>query len=311
MQAPAKAVSLPPMSHRPRRAGRAFALAAACHAAVLGPVGWPSPALAQPPGKSASAALVQRGSALFEDQQYEESIQTLSAALVRPGATDAEKIEIYRLLAYNFIILKRADEADAAVRGVLGLDENFTLPPTESPRFRDFFAATRRKWVEEGKPGGKAAGPAAVVDKPIKMTHASPAEMPAGATIRLSGAVEDPDARVRAVQLAYRTGAKGKFVTVAGSYTLGEFHANIPGVAVKPPLVEYYVSAVDKGGLPLASRGDAALPLRIVVQREGGALTSPFLWVPVALAVVAGAATGVYFLTRNKAQATVMVGVHE
>ena len=57
----------------------------------------------------------------------------------------AEKIEIYRLLAYNFIILKRTDEADAAVRGVLVLDENFTLPPTESPRFRDFFAADARR----------------------------------------------------------------------------------------------------------------------------------------------------------------------
>jgi hypothetical protein len=301
------------MSPRPRRAGLAagLALAAACHVAVLGPAGVAFAQPPPPPGKSATTALIQRGSALFDDQAYEESIQTLSAALVRPGATDVEKLEIYRLLAYNFIILKRADEADSAVRGVLVLNEGFALPPTESPRFRDFFAATRHKWIEEGKPG-KAAGPVTVVEKPIKMLHSSPAEVPAHVTVKLTGTIEDPDSRVRAVQLAYRTGTKGKFVTVAASYTLGEFRTNIPGLSVRPPLVEYYVSAIDKGGLPLASRGDAGAPLRIIVPREAGVIGSPFFWVPVGLAVIGGAAAGVYFLTRGKgSQATIMVGVHE
>src|SRR6478609_2380046 len=89
-----------------------------------------APASAQP---KATTTLIQRGGTLFEDQQYEESIQTLSAALVRPGSSEAEKIETYRLLAYNYIILKRTEEADAAVRGVLVLNETFSLPPTESP----------------------------------------------------------------------------------------------------------------------------------------------------------------------------------
>jgi hypothetical protein len=293
---------------------RARALALALAAAV-GAGAPPGVALGQPPakapstGKSPTTVLILRGSALFDDQQYEESIQTLSAALVRPGATDVEKIEVYRLLAYNFIILKRNEEADAAVRGVLVLNESFSLPPTESPRFRDFFANTKKKWLDEGKPG-KAAGPVAA-DKPIKMAHISPAEVPSGTTIKLSGTIEDPDSRVRGVQLAWRTGAKGKFVTAAASYTLGEFRTNIPGLAVKPPLIEYYVTAIDKGGLPLASRGDAANPLRIVVPREGGAASSPALWVPLGLALAAGAAVGVYFLVRRTPQATVMVGVHE
>ncbi len=299
-----------PMMIRPWRA-----LALAALVTVGGTVGVTAgglgggEALAQPPGRSPTTVLIQRGSALFDDQQYEESIQTLSAALVRPGATEVEKVEVLRLLAYNFIILKRTDEADAAVRGILVLNEGFTLPPTESPRFRDFFGATRTKWIQEGKPG-KAAGPAPV-EKPIKMIHTSPAEAPAGATFKLSGTIEDPDNRVRAVQLAYRTGAKGKFITVAASYTLGEFRSSIPGLAVKPPLIEYYVSAVDKGGLPLASRGDAANPLRVVVPREGGVFASPAFWVPVGLAAIAGAAVGVYFLARPHATSTVMVGVHE
>lgn len=289
-----------------------IALVAACHAAVLGgPIGV---ATAQPPpagGKSVTTSLIQRGAALFDDQQYEESIQTLSAALVRPGASDKEKIETYRLLAYNFIILKRAEEADAAARGIFVLDEGFSLPPTESPRFRDFFTAAKHKWTEEGKPGKAASGAAPAAEKPIRMAHSSPAEVPANREIKLTGSIEDPDARVRGVQLAYRTGTKGKFVTVSAAYTLGEFRATIPTAAVKPPLIEYYLTAVDKGGLPLVSRGDAATPLRAIVPREGGALTSPALWVPVGVAVVGGAIATAILLSRSKSTSMIMVGVHE
>ena len=307
----------------PHRPGPAFRLAAritlvaACHAAVLGgPLAGAGvgerTALAQPPkGKSTTTTLIQRGSALFDDQAYEESIQTLSAALVRPGASEAEKIEVYRLLAYNFIILKRPDEADASVRGILVVDESFSLPPTESPRFRDFFAAAKRKWVEEGKPGKAAVGNAPALEKTIKMTHSSPPEIPAGSSVKLTGTLDDPDGRVRGVQLAYRTGASGKFLTVAATYTLGEFRATLPGTAVKPPLIEYYLTATDKGGLPLISRGDAATPLRIVVPNEGGAVRSPFLWVPVGLTVAGGAVLAAFFLTRSKGGSTVTVGVRE
>jgi hypothetical protein len=292
----------------PRRLAATTALVAACHAAVIaGPAG---AALAQTTGKSAVVTLIQKGSALFDDQAYEESIQTLSAALVRPGTSDREKIEVYRLLAYNFIILKRADEADAAVRGILVLDEKFSLPPTESPRFRDFFAATTKKWLAEGKPGKVVAGPA-VVEKPIKMVHASPAQVPANASVKLGGSVEDPDNRVRGVQLGYRTGTSGKFITLAATYTLGEFHTQIPALAVKPPLIEYYLSAVDKGGLPVASRGDAGTPLRIVVPKEGGVLTSPAFWVPVGVVIVGGAIATAILLTRSKSTSMVTVGVHE
>jgi hypothetical protein len=291
-----------------RAATLRVALAAACHAAILG--GPAGAALAQG-GKSATTTLIQRGSALFDDQAYEESIQTLSAALVRPGAGDKERIEIYRLLAYNFITLKRADEADAAVRGIFVLDESFSLPPTESPRFRDFFAAAKKKWIEEGKPGKTTAGAAPVAEKPVKMAHASPAQTPAGKEIKLSGSIEDPDARVRGVQVAYRTGTTGKFVTVSATYTLGEFRATIPPGGVKPPLVEYYITGVDKGGLPVTSRGDAAAPLRVVVPKEGGVASSPALWVPLGLAVVGGAVATAILLTRSKGTSMVTVGVRE
>ena len=288
------------------RASRWMGLCVALHTAV------PAAAFAQGPGggaKATTVSLIQRGAGLFEDQAYEESIQALSAALVRPGASDKEKVETYRLLAYNFIILKRTEEADASVRGILVLDESFSLPPSESPRFRDFFTATKDKWIAEGKPGKVVAG--APVEKPISMAHSSPPEGKAGQSIRLSGTIDDPDGRVRGVQIAYRTGTKGRFITAPATYTLGAFAAVIPAAAVKPPLVEYYLQAIDKGGLPLAARGDSDAPLRVVVP-GGGVLTSPFFWVPVGVVVVGGAIATAILVTRGKTStSTVTVGVRE
>jgi hypothetical protein len=293
---------------------RGAILAGVASVAALPSVMAPSVAQAQAQ-KAGVTTLVQRAAELFDDQQYEESIQTLSAALLRPNSSTKEKTEIYRLLAYNYITLKRAEEADAAVRGLYVLDETFTLPAKESPRFRDFFEATKKKWIEEGKPGKtvSSGGGTTTADEAIKITHSSPAQADPGTTIKLSGSIDDPNGRVRGVQLAYRSGAKGKFVIVAGTYTLGKFNTQIPGKDVKPPLMEYYLEAVDNGGLPIASRGDAAAPLRVVVAepQNDSVFKSAAFWVPVGIVTV-GVAVGVpvgVFLLSQKGTATVKVGV--
>lgn len=295
-----------------RRRPRWFAplvIAAVCHAGALAAL--PEPAFAQSGGKSVTT-LIQRGAELFDDQAYEESIQTLTAALVRPGTSKQDKIEIYRLLAYNYITLRRNDEADAAVRGLLVIDESYHLAPTESPRFRDFFSATRKKWEEEGKPGRVDENKPVAVEKPVKIAHSSPAQVEPNTTIKLSATVADPGARVGSVQLAYRTGAKGKYVTVTGTYAAGTFRAQIPSAAVKPPLVEYYLLATDKDGLPLASRGDADTPLRIAVpEPSGGVLSSPWFWVPVGVLVVGGAVATTIFFTQKRDTAAVSIRVTE
>lgn len=289
-----------------------LALIAATHAALLVVV--PQRAIAQSTAKDPKSnvtSLIQRGSDLFDDAQYEESIQTLSAALLRPGSTKQEKIEIYRLLAYNYIVLKRSDEADAAVRGLLVLDETYTLASSESPRFRDFFKATREKWEAEGKPGREK--PDASAEKPIHILHQSPAQVAPGTTIKLTGRVEDPDGRVRAMTLAFRSSGEDKFVLANATYTLGEFSAEIPKSTVKPPFVEYYLQAVDKGGLPLTTRGDAATPLRVVVpapEKKGGVFSSPAFWVPVSLLVVGGGVAATYFLLQQRSS-TVTISVRE
>src|SRR5580658_7662034 len=68
--------TLSAMHVRTARRFAPLALAGALHSVTL-------PALAQPAPKD----LIQRGHELFDDQRYEESIQTLSGALVRPSNT--------------------------------------------------------------------------------------------------------------------------------------------------------------------------------------------------------------------------------
>jgi hypothetical protein len=90
-----------------------------------------------------------------------------------------------------------------------------------------------------------------------------------------------------------------------------KFSVDLPAEAVEPPLVEYYIEALDKKGLPLATRGDAAGPLRIAVPEGGGVLTSPWFWIPVSVAVIAAVVIPVVIVSTASSDAVVRVNVFE
>lgn len=238
-----------------RRYAAPVALAAAMHTCFVGT------AFAQPKQQD----LISRGRSLFEDQQYEESIQTLSAAILRPNLAKEQKIEVLRLMALNYITLNRKDEAESAVRGLLAIEQTYELPRGESPRFRDFFATARKKWEADGKPGLVTADAPATQLVPVNIGHTSPSQTSPNTDIPLTIKMDDPQGRVYDVKLFYRTGSKGKFLELATPIDAGSGKATIPHAAVKPPLVEYYFQGFDKGGLPIIARGDAAAPLRVAV----------------------------------------------
>jgi hypothetical protein len=250
-----------------------------------------TPSLAQK--KATVATLIKKGQTFFDEQRYDESIQTLSAALLRPGIAKQEKVQVYTLLAYNYIVLNRNEEADGAVRGLLVLDPEYKLPETESPRFRDFFEKVRKEWNDEGRPGFEPGGELQVSPSKAKIVHAAPDSVDDGASVALSGSVEDPDQKVSELKLFYRKSSKDKYTNVAVTVTEGKFSAQIPGASVSPPLVEYYIEARDTGGLPVATRGDADNPLRIAVTGDAGVAGSPALWVPLAIGVAAAIAVTV------------------
>jgi hypothetical protein len=278
------------MSFWPRRLFALLTLVVAVHGAVLTTV---VPAFAQ----RAQQDLIQRGRALFDDQQYEESIQSLSAALVRPNNTKAQKLEIYRLLALNYITLNRKDEAESAVRGLLALQPDYALPASESPRFRDFFASMKQKWEAEGRPGlvTETAAPAA----PVSMTHTSPATAKRRVQLDLTANLIDPQHRVVSVKLFYRHGSQGKFDEVEAEVEGDQVRASIPPTAVVPTVVEYYFQGVDKGSLPIVSRGDAEAPLRVAVPDASAGWILPVAIAGGVVVAAAGIITGVLLFGKS------------
>lgn len=226
------------------------------------------PALAQSRTRSQSD-LIDRGKQLFEDQRYEESIQVLSGALVRPNSGKREKVEMYRLLALDHITLGDNEEAESFVRALLAIEPSYELPAQESPRFLDFFAKVRTKWEAEGRPGLVTEENA---PRPVRMRHVSPPEASPESALVLTAQIDDPDRRVASVKLFFRGGSTGKFAEETTPYDASQGAARgiLPRRAVRPPFVAYYLLANDKNGVPLASSGDADAPLRIPVQEESG-----------------------------------------
>jgi len=265
-----------------------------------------------PAKRSTVASVIQKGRDMYEDQRYEESIQALSGVVVRADATKDEKILAYQLLAFNNIVLGKNEEADAFSRAVFVLDESFELPSSESPKFREFFEKSKKAWEAEGKPGKVEDGAAPSETKRVIVKHASPAQGESGTAIKIEGTIEDPQVAVESVSIFYRSGAKGKFVEKSLAHSMGAFRGEIPSAIVTPPLVEYYVLAVDKSGLPLASRGDADSPLRVVVpEGSTSVVESPWFWIPIGAVVVTGVVLGAVLGTQLGSESTVTVNVRE
>jgi hypothetical protein len=256
---------------------------------------------------SGASALIKKGADMFEEQRYEESIQTLSAVVVRKDIPKAQRIRALQLMAYNHIVLGNLDQARGVVWSVYAEDEDYVLGEGESPRFREFFEKSKQEWIEAGRPG-KAVAEAGVR---VKIKHAPPSESEPGVAIALKGVVEDPDAVVSRLQIFYRTGSSGKFVSKPVKFAMRKFKVTIPSSVVEAPLVEYYLQAVDRQGVPVATRGDAEAPLRVSVVEDTSVVESPWFWLPVGVVVVAAVVIPVVVVTTSSSESTVSVNVFE
>lgn len=265
------------------------------------------------PKRSSVASIIQKARDMYEDQRYEESIQTLSGVVVRADASREERLEAHKLLAFNNIALGKNEEADSFVRAIYVLDETFELPKTESPKFRDFFDKSKKQWETDGKPGKSASGEPSADKKPVLIKHNAAAQIESGAVLKIEGTIEDPDVAVETVDLFYRSGTTGKFTKKPLAYSMGAFRGEIPAAIVTPPLVEYYVLALAKGGLPLASRGDADSPLRVLVPEESkSVIESPWFWIPIGAVVVTGVVLGAVLGTQlGGSESTVKINVRQ
>jgi tetratricopeptide (TPR) repeat protein len=255
------------------------------------------PAWAQEPADADAAPLLAEGRRQFEELRLEEALQTLSAAVLRRTSNDADRAEIYRLLAYTYHALGREPEAAGAYLRLLPLQPDFSPGSEVAPRTRAFFERVRGRWEAEGRPGQPPP-------PPVTLRHRSPAQVPPGEDVELEVSVEGEGAlRVASIQLAYRQGTDAVFRRVDTDLAdTDRFVAGIPGDDVRPPLVEYYFEALDDRGLPIAAAGDIAAPNRFAVpaaEGGGGVLGQWWFWTIVGVVVVGGVAAGVGIAAAN------------
>jgi tetratricopeptide (TPR) repeat protein len=253
---------------------------------VLAATSAAAPAHAQSRGGN---PLIRQGQQQFDDLEFEQALQTLSAALIRAGNSAEENATVYRLLAYTYLALGREEEAAGAYRGLLALQPD-TTPGTElAPQTRTFLERVKQAWESEGRPGFQAR-PAA----PVTIRHRSPAQAERGNEVALEASVDDADDRVRSLVVAFHQGAseagdREVFQRLEATREGETYRVTLPASVIAPPLVEYYLEALDANGLPVAGRGDVAAPLRIAVPAPGRSiLASPWFWV-ITGALVAGA----------------------
>ncbi|MCS6799868.1 MAG: hypothetical protein NZ898_15360, partial [Myxococcota bacterium] len=134
------------------------------------------------------------------------------------------------------------------------------------------------------------------------IAHRSPPQAERNTAVTLTASLEDPSRRVARLVLAYRQGTSDVFRRVDATLRGAGYVATLPAEAVRPPLVEYYFEALDASGLPIASRGDVAAPLRIAVPAPGGSVFGKW-WFWVGAAVVVGGAVTAGVLLAGGEQA--------
>jgi hypothetical protein len=147
----------------------------------------------------------------------------------------------------------------------------------------------------------------------VTIEHVSPAQQTRSTALELTATLTDPDRRSAGLVLAWRSGSHGLFHRANAENRSGTFAAMVPASDVRPPVVEYYLEAVDENGIAVTARGDAYAPLRVVVPQEESpsVFTRWWFWTGAAV-IVAGVAVGSYFLFRDStpdnAQLTLTLG---
>lgn len=251
--------------------------------------------LASPVAEAGDNPLIAQGIQEYNDLMYEESVNTLSAALMRPGNSNEQLIEIYQYLGLNYMLLEKLDAGEGAFRKLLVIDETWEFDATTtSPKITTFFNSVKQKWILEGKPGKvkKAVAPVTIAHKvPDKGVKTEP--------INLKFTVKDPDRQAAKVALFVKSGKK--FVEYKATPTAPPavetvYMATIPGDLVMPSAVDYYLQALDASGNVLSARGDKDAPLRVTVPGEEKVSVAKKWWfwtiIGVAVAGVAGGIAG-------------------
>lgn len=200
--------------------------------------------------------LVQKGVAAYENLDFPLAIDTLNRALGE-SLTRNEKIVTYRTLGFAYSAVGRADEARAAFAHLLRLDGNAELDRSVAPRVRAIFEEARTQ-VATGH-----AEPAEGTAVPTLHPEILPAHPNEGQPLTIT--VVHPGGLARELHLFHRVRGEESYSEIRGPGQGDRFSLTIPGSAVHPPALEYYLTAVNDEKVAMARAGTLAEPLSVDV----------------------------------------------
>jgi len=199
---------------------------------------------------------VQQGVAAYDNLEFARAVEILNRALTE-SLTREEKIVTFRTLAFAYAALGRTDDARASFARLLRLDGNAELDRSVAPKVRALFEEARAQ-VATGK--AEPSGGGAV---PTLRPHVSPAQPKEGQPVTIT--VVHSGGLARSVHLFHRVRGEESYSEVKTAGQRDRFELTVPGTAVRPPALEYYVTALNDENVAMGRAGTLADPLRVDV----------------------------------------------
>jgi tetratricopeptide (TPR) repeat protein len=240
---------------------------------------------------------INRGIKLFNDLEYQKSIEQLKRALGKQqNLTKQELTETDKYLAFDYLVLGNEAEAERYVKELLKLDPWFELDPMSSPRFLDFFAKVKKSMPPP--PKRVATLTASGERAPVEMTYTTSPSQRAikDAPLTFAVGIADPERRhARIVLLHRKKGAPAYSTVTARRVDNGRYEIIIPGLLVQQPTVEFYIAAEDEQGNKIGLLGSEQVPLAIDVNEPEGTpvYATWWFWTGIGAAVAAGVVTAI------------------
>ena len=247
----------------------------------------PRSAPAAPDGGARVRARLEKGRALYEEQDYRLAIRELAPVKRDPAATRAQKLEALELLGLCWFIVGSEDQAREAFEDLLAIDAGYQLREASgSPKIEAFFERVRMEYVP-GSPDARAS-----------LEHSAPPGAVAGRRVELAADVTSGADVVREVAVKWRRRGELGYQAVAMRRAGGDrWRARF----TPPPdpsgyVLEYYVEATDLAGAPVARAGGPETPLALPL-RGAAALGAPwyqrwYVWAGTGAAVLGAVAIG-------------------
>lgn len=236
-----------------------------------------------------------RARADWNDQEYERVIQRVDQLLAASAMSRAVRIEALRLKASAFAVLGKPDRAAAAFEKLLGLDPQYRLPRSTSPRIRSVFEPTRARWLlaRETALRERLGADLAAMRLGVRLPPQGKGGRPLPVDVRLV----DPKRHGTELLLFYRREGRPSYSRLSKSARAPTTQIRVPAAVTaskRPYKLELYVELLHKSGIALRREGSAKHPLSLAM--SAGAVPKPtpiykrwWFWAgSVALGVAAG-----------------------